>query len=101
MDPAKMSNLPATLREKLATGINWHLPEVHSSLNSTDGSTKLLLKTATGQFMEAVILRYENRTSLCVSSQVGCKLACTFSAEDPVFLRQWLRVLVQRFVDIC
>lgn len=78
MDPSRMSNLPASLREKLATGLNWYLPEVQSSLNSADGSTKLLLKTATGQFMEAVILRYENRTSLCVSSQVGCKLACTF-----------------------
>lgn len=78
MDPAKMSNLPGSLRDKLVQGIDWYLPEVHSSLNSADGSTKLLLKTATGQFMEAVILRYENRTSLCVSSQVGCKLACTF-----------------------
>lgn len=78
VDPGKMSNLPAGLREKLAAGIDWYLPEIHSSLSAEDGSTKLLLKTATGQFMEAVILRYENRTSLCVSSQVGCKLACTF-----------------------
>ncbi|NDE18006.1 23S rRNA (adenine(2503)-C(2))-methyltransferase RlmN [bacterium] len=78
MDPAAMSNLPAGLRAKLAEGIDWFLPEVHSSLAAGDGSTKLLLKTATGQFMEAVILRYENRTSLCVSSQVGCKLACSF-----------------------
>ncbi|MEY4630882.1 MAG: hypothetical protein RIQ81_1002 [Pseudomonadota bacterium] len=78
VDPANMSNLPASLRQKLADGIDWSMPEIHSSLASEDGSTKLLLKTTTGQFMEAVILRYDNRTSLCVSSQVGCKLACSF-----------------------
>ncbi len=78
MDLAQMSNLPGSLREKLRTGLNWKLPEVHSTLAADDGSTKLLLKTSTGQYMEAVILRYENRTSLCVSSQVGCKLACSF-----------------------
>jgi 23S rRNA (adenine2503-C2)-methyltransferase len=54
------------------------LPEVVSALNSKDGSTKLLLKTPTGQYIESVILRYEGRVSLCVSSQVGCKMACSF-----------------------
>src|SRR5690606_19997020 len=44
---------------------------------SQDGSSKLLIASERG-LIESVILRYEGRTSLCVSSQVGCKLACSF-----------------------
>lgn len=74
---AGMTNLPAALRDRLATELDWQLPEITSRLDSVDGSTKLLLKTERG-LIEAVILRYEGRVSLCVSSQVGCKLACSF-----------------------
>lgn len=76
-DPKAMSNLPAKLREMLETDYDWTLPSIKSRLESADGSTKLLLESERG-LIEAVILRYENRTSLCVSSQVGCKLACSF-----------------------
>jgi len=73
-----MSNLSKKLRDKLAAHFDWNLPEIDSKLDSEDGATKLLLKGDRNQFIEAVILRYDNRTSLCVSSQVGCKLACSF-----------------------
>lgn len=76
--PSAMSNLSKSLRERLESEVDWALPEVVSQLNSQDGSTKLLLKNGRNQLMEAVIMRYEGRTSLCVSSQVGCKLACSF-----------------------
>lgn len=76
--PDQMSNLSKTLRQRLADDINWELPEIVDHLQAPDGSGKLLLRNQKGQLMEAVILRYENRTSLCVSSQVGCKLACSF-----------------------
>lgn len=75
--PDDMSSLPRGLREKLAAAFDWTLPEIDSSIAGADGSTKLLFKSKRG-FIESVILRYENRTSLCVSSQVGCKLACSF-----------------------
>ena len=58
--------------------IDWTLPEITDSLDADDGATKLLLRNAKGQSIETVIMRYEGRTSLCVSSQVGCKLACAF-----------------------
>jgi 23S rRNA (adenine2503-C2)-methyltransferase len=74
---AAMTNLPAALRDKLATELDWSMPEVVSQLDAADGSTKLLFKTERG-LIESVILRYEGRVSLCVSSQVGCKLACSF-----------------------
>ncbi len=76
-DPQAMSNLPARLRDMLAADYDWTMPEIKSRLESADGSTKLLLSSERG-LIEAVILRYEKRTSLCVSSQVGCKLACSF-----------------------
>jgi 23S rRNA (adenine2503-C2)-methyltransferase len=73
-----MRNLPKDLTQNLRQMFDWTLPEVVSALHSKDGSTKLLLKTPNGQFIESVILRYEGRVSLCVSSQVGCKMACSF-----------------------
>jgi 23S rRNA (adenine2503-C2)-methyltransferase len=75
--PEAMSNLPKALREKLASELSWELPAVDSRLDAPDGSSKLLFKTSRG-YVESVILRYEGRVSLCVSSQVGCKLACSF-----------------------
>lgn len=77
-DPDNMSNLPKTFKESLAEHFDWHMPEIVSRLDGDDGATKLLLRGSKQQVFEAVILRYEGRTSLCVSSQVGCKLACSF-----------------------
>ncbi len=76
--PDEMTDLPASLRAKLAESFVWGLPQIHSQLDSVDGATKILSVSGRGQFIESVILRYEGRTSLCVSSQVGCKLACAF-----------------------
>lgn len=76
--PEEMTNVSKKMREKLFLELDWHLPEIVSKLDAADGSTKLLLKNAQGRSIETVILRYEERTSLCVSSQVGCKLACDF-----------------------
>jgi 23S rRNA (adenine2503-C2)-methyltransferase len=78
VSPTEMTNLSKDLRTAMASSFDWSMPEVISALDSQDGSTKLLLKTKHGQFIESVILRYEGRVSLCVSSQVGCKMACSF-----------------------
>ena len=78
LSTTEMTNISKDLRATLDASFDWHLPEVVSALNSQDGSTKLLLKTKNGQYIESVILRYEGRVSLCVSSQVGCKMACSF-----------------------
>lgn len=77
-DIESMSNLPKTLKVKLLEHFDWSLPEIVSHLDSEDGASKLLIQSAKNQVIEAVILRYEGRTSLCISSQVGCKLACRF-----------------------
>lgn len=77
ISPDLMSNVPKALKQKLSAELDWRFFELDSRLDSADGSSKLLFKTERG-LIEAVILRYEGRVSLCVSSQVGCKLACSF-----------------------
>jgi 23S rRNA (adenine2503-C2)-methyltransferase len=74
----KMSSLSKTLQTKLAGVLSCELPEVSHRFDSKDGTTKLLLKGKSPQIFEAVLMRYEDHTTLCVSSQVGCKLACKF-----------------------
>lgn len=75
-DEAALAGFPAA--ERLAL----HSLELFRRCDSTvDGATKLLLRTAAGMLIEAVILRIETgRTTLCVSSQVGCAAACEFCA---------------------
>ncbi|MBP9706556.1 MAG: 23S rRNA (adenine(2503)-C(2))-methyltransferase RlmN [Oligoflexales bacterium] len=77
-DPSQMSNLSKSLQSKLADSFNWSLPTIKTRLDSADQASKLLLLTDQQQMIETVILRYEGRVSVCVSSQVGCRLACTF-----------------------
>lgn len=84
-----MSNLPAALRLKLAEEWDFGLPPVIEQVEAQDGTTKLLLRGEKGQAIETVIMRYEDRTSVCVSSQVGCKMACSFCQTGKLgFFRQ-------------
>ncbi len=76
--PESMTNLSRGTRQQLAESLNWDLPTIDQRLDSRDGTTKLLFLGARNQYFEAVIMRYENRVTLCLSSQVGCKLACSF-----------------------
>lgn len=78
VDPELMVNVPKATRLKLVSHFDLSLPTLLNRLDSKDGSSKLLFKNAKGRMIETVIMRYEGRTSLCVSCQVGCKLACSF-----------------------
>ena len=77
LDPERFSNISKPVREQLGK-FSWQLPEVSSHLISKDGAEKFLLKTRGNLLFEMVLMPYENRTTLCISSQVGCKMACTF-----------------------
>ena len=77
-DFAGMSDLAKTLREKLATTARVGLPQVVSSHIAADGTRKWLLEMGTGNAIETVYIPEASRGTLCVSSQVGCALACTF-----------------------
>jgi 23S rRNA (adenine2503-C2)-methyltransferase len=77
-----LEQLPPSQRAAFANGVAFHVLELHSRHDSQcDGATKLLFRTARGNLLETVILRIASgRTSLCVSSQVGCAARCAFCA---------------------
>jgi adenine C2-methylase RlmN of 23S rRNA A2503 and tRNA A37 len=77
----EMTNLPATLRERLAAAVPLSTLSLQSEAKSDDGTVKALLHTADGRPLEAVLMRYrDGRRSVCLSSQSGCPLTCTFCA---------------------
>ena len=79
-DPRAMTDLGAELREQLAAEWTTRALEIETVQRSTDGTRKLALRTADGTFIEAVLIPEERRNTLCVSTQVGCPLDCSFCA---------------------
>jgi 23S rRNA (adenine2503-C2)-methyltransferase len=76
-----MTNLPRGLREELTTAVPFSTVAVETERESRDGTVKTLFRTADGHPVEAVLMRYrDGRRSLCLSSQSGCPLTCTFCA---------------------
>ena len=75
---AAMSTLPAGLRDGLAEGFSIARPAIAAEQRSADGTWKWLLRFADGQEVEAVFIPEEDRGALCVSTQVGCSLTCSF-----------------------
>ena len=75
-----MSNLAKPLRRRLAEVGDVHPPEVLVDQQSADGTRKWLLRVDGGNAIETVFIPEQNRGTLCVSSQVGCAMACTFCA---------------------
>jgi 23S rRNA (adenine2503-C2)-methyltransferase len=77
-DFAPMTSLSKAFRDRLAEHYELRRPDVSRSLASVDGTRKWLLRFADGQEVETVHIPEEDRGTLCVSSQVGCTLNCTF-----------------------
>jgi 23S rRNA (adenine2503-C2)-methyltransferase len=107
-DFAQMSNLPAALRGKLHDALRLGSAETVAQQISSDGWTrKALLKMRDGDTVEAVLMLYYDRATVCVSSQVGCAMGCTFCAtgqmgftrnlsageivEQVIHFNRWLR----------
>src|SRR3954447_25613070 len=77
----EMTNVPAALRAELAERVPFSTLEVQHTATSRDGTVKTLFRTSDGRPVEAVLMRYRDaRRSVCVSSQSGCPLTCTFCA---------------------
>jgi len=77
----EMTNLPAPLRERLAATVPLSTLTPVEEAKSVDGTVKALFHSADGRPIEAVLMRYrDGRRSVCVSSQSGCPLTCTFCA---------------------
>jgi 23S rRNA (adenine2503-C2)-methyltransferase len=85
-DPRAMTDLPAELREALAERYELRALEVDSVERSRDGTVKATLRAVDGAVLEAVAIPEEDRTTLCVSTQIGCPLACSFCATGALGL---------------
>ncbi len=82
---AEMTNLPVSLRETLQGAVPFSSLQVRREVRARDGTVKALFATADGRPLEGVLMRYgsppaHGRRSICVSSQSGCPLTCTFCA---------------------
>ncbi|MEW6445538.1 MAG: 23S rRNA (adenine(2503)-C(2))-methyltransferase RlmN [Pseudomonadota bacterium] len=78
VDFEQMSDLSKALREKLAQVAEIRIPEVQLEQKSRDGTMKWVLRLDSGNSVEMVYIPERERATLCVSSQLGCALACTF-----------------------
>ncbi len=78
---SEMSNVPAGLRARLEEEVPYSTLALEQEAHAKDGTVKALFKTSDGRPVEAVLMRYrDGRRSICVSSQSGCPLTCTFCA---------------------
>lgn len=77
-DPALMTNLSKDFRAELPSLLDFTLPKVLSHLKSVDGTQKFLFDMGEGNSVEAVLIPSDGRLTLCVSSEIGCNMACKF-----------------------
>ena len=78
----EMTNIPKALKEKLAADYEFPSLEIVTVLKSeSDGTEKFLLRLRDGNVIESVLMRYEHGNSVCISSQVGCRMGCNFCAS--------------------
>jgi len=80
LDPERMTDLSLALRERLAGGDRFRLPTIRARQDAADGVVKWQLDAGTGQAIETVFIPEADRGTLCVSSQVGCAMDCSFCA---------------------
>ena len=78
----EMTNLPKDLREKLSEDYEYiSLKEVTVQTSGLDGTKKYLFELADGNLVESVWMQYHHGNSVCISSQVGCRMGCRFCAS--------------------
>ena len=85
----EMTNLPVRLRRALADEVPFSTLALAHEAESRDGTVKALFRTHDGHPVEAVLMRYrDGRRSICLSSQSGCPLTCTFCATGQMRFRR-------------
>ena len=78
----EMTNLPKTLREKLAENYPIQPPQaVRKQESQKDGTIKYLWQLSDGNCVEAVLMRYHYGNTVCISTEVGCRMGCAFCAS--------------------
>lgn len=77
----EMTDIPKALRDRLDERFYITVPEVVSKQVSKDGTIKYLWRLTDGNTVESVVMRYRHGYSVCISSQVGCRMGCKFCAS--------------------
>lgn len=88
LDPERMGNLPRRLRERLAAHFDLRPSEATWSIDRGSTTEKVLLRFPDGEMVESVLIMEGERTTACLSSQVGCPVACRFCASGTEGLRR-------------
>ncbi len=90
-DPSQMSNLSKDFRAELPKSFSFEMPAVLKHLKSVDGTQKLLFDMGGGNTVEAVLIPSDGRLTLCISSEVGCNMACKFCFTGKQKLKRRLK----------
>lgn len=78
----EMTNLSKDMREKLAESYSFYNCKINTKLVSKiDDTVKYLFELYDGEYVESVVMKYKYGYSICISTQVGCKMGCTFCAS--------------------
>jgi 23S rRNA (adenine2503-C2)-methyltransferase len=89
--PQEFTNLPTTLRSRLADEFRFQALSPFKLADSSDGHTrKLLFKLSDDRLIEAVLMRYDKRNTLCISTQAGCAMGCVFCATGQMGFKRHL-----------
>lgn len=80
--PSQMTNISKATAQKLEDALPCRMPEIETKLVSAiDGTVKYLFRLHDGQCIETVLMRYNHGNTVCVSTQVGCRMGCAFCAS--------------------
>jgi 23S rRNA (adenine2503-C2)-methyltransferase len=89
--PQQFLVLPKNLRDALEVDVDWHVLEPIDILQSSDGETiKTAFALQDGLIIEAVLMRYDKRRTLCISTQAGCAMGCVFCATGQMGFKRHL-----------
>ena len=81
-DICEMSNLPSAFRARLEEEAFVCRPVIEGkAVSKIDGTVKYLLRLSDGELIECVVMEYEHGTSICISTQAGCRMGCRFCAS--------------------
>ena len=80
--PDEVTTIGKKLQQKIRDAFDYHLPQVELKLVSAlDGTVKYLFSLADGNCVESVVMKYDHGNTICISSQVGCRMGCKFCAS--------------------
>ncbi len=91
IDPCTHHNLSPKIKKYLFENFSFHLPRVKTFFESDDKTVKFLLELSDGEQIETVIIPFQNKYTICLSSQVGCRMNCSFCFTGTQGLKRHLK----------